>query len=211
MGSCSAGRAFDRLHSGTIKTDRYALQLRDLGTRCCVEHDEETILHDDHVIDMARAPGSMRPHRCGRNRSRSPRTKRSLTGSTCPDDGDRYPKKRGSADVHHDLRLPGEHSRTSRQDPVGLFHGRDRGLGSGKSTLLTTRCTRDAGEGVRSRPTQGSTRASDRRRDRKVIVMTSRPIGRTPRFNPTHTESLRRIRSLIAGLKKRRHGDTHRR
>jgi len=188
---------------GTLK------RLRDLGnTLIVVEHDEDTILQADYVVDMG--PGAGRhggeivavgaPDEILENPE-------SLTG--------RYlkrelkidlPATRRKSDLY--IRLSGCSENNLREIdvriPIGLLTVVTGVSGSGKSTLIYDTLYKELMRrinGSKVTPGRHSGITFDAPID-KVIVIDQSPIGRTPRSNPaTYTKLFDEIRKVFAETK----------
>ncbi len=182
-------------------------RLRDLGnTVLVVEHDEETILSADHVIDMGPGAGEHGGEVVAQG---SPgeimRTPRSLTGRylsrelTIPVPARRRPAKRGAITVvgASENNLKG----IDVSFPIGLFICVTGVSGSGKSTLvleilykaLSQRLYRSGIKAGAYQKLLGIEKID------KVIDVDQSPIGRTPRSNPaTYTGVFTDVRNLFA-------------
>jgi excinuclease ABC subunit A len=185
-------------------------QLRDLGnTVIVVEHDRETIIAADHLIDLG--PGA------GRHGGRLVAhgtleevlaSKESLTAAYLR--GDReipVPAKRRQADPEESLVVRGarQHNlkRIDATFPLATFTCVTGVSGSGKSTLVNDILyTALARHFYRARVVPGEHDAIDGiDRIDKVVDIDQSPIGRTPRSNPaTYTGLFTPIRSLFAEL-----------
>ncbi len=182
--------------------------LRDLGNSILVvEHDEETILAADHVIDMG--PGAGR--KGGRVVAQGVpaeimQSPESLTGA--------YLSGRLTIPVPQ-RKKPGKHNLTikgAKQNnldnlnvrfPVGLFTCVTGVSGSGKSTLVVDTLYKGVAQKLyRSRRKPGRmTGISGIEHIDRVIDIDQSPIGRTPRSNPaTYTQLFTPIRELFAQL-----------
>ena len=185
-------------------------RLRDLGnTVLVVEHDEETILEADHLIDLGPgagkhggeviAEGTVK-HVMGVKQSV---TGQYLTGArTIPLRPSRRPR-----DPKAVLRIEGAREHNLRQVnaefPLGLFVAVTGVSGSGKSTLVEDILQKTLSRHFfRARVVPG---AHDRivglEHLDKVIDIDQTPIGRTPRSNPaTYTGLFTPIRELFAEM-----------
>jgi excinuclease ABC subunit A len=185
-------------------------QLRDLGnTVIVVEHDEETMLAADHVIDLGpgagkhggyviaegtvedikRVPGSITgKYLSGEMQIATPRTRR-------PVDPQRMVRIEGARE--HNLR------NITAEIPLGTFVAITGVSGSGKSTLIEDILHRAmARHFYRARVIPGAHgRITGFEHIDKVIDIDQSPIGRTPRSNPaTYTGLFTPIRELFAEM-----------
>ncbi|MDD2853926.1 MAG: excinuclease ABC subunit UvrA [Desulfuromonadaceae bacterium] len=187
---------------GTLK------RLRDIGnTVLVVEHDEETIMEADHLIDMGPGAGvhggevvaQGTPAEVMANPASL--TGRYLSGElTIP-----VPKKRRKAEKF--LQIIGA-SENNLKDvtveiPLGIMTCVTGVSGSGKSTLIIDTLHKVLGQRLyRSREKAGAVLdiAGLENLD-KVINIDQSPIGRTPRSNPaTYTAVFSDIRDLFSNL-----------
>jgi len=188
-------------------------RLRDLGnTVLVVEHDEETMVASDHVVDLG--PGAGR--RGGELVAEGTvedllDAERSVTGQ--------YLRGERSIETPSERRSPGEaivriegarHHNLRAIDvdiPVGLFTCVTGVSGSGKSSLVHGILVPAARAAL-----QGGRETSGEHRDvrgldhfDKVIEIEQSPIGRTPRSNPaTYTKVFDEIRKLFAATNEAR-------
>ncbi len=184
--------------------------LRDLGnTVIVVEHDAETIVAADHVIDLGPRAGrfggevvaegdvdAIREHP-------SSLTGRYLRGEL------RVPIPPGRREVppKHRLRIVGARANNLQNltvdIPLGLFVAVTGVSGSGKSTLVTDILYQSvARQFYRAKVVPGAhTRIEGLDKIDKVIDIDQSPIGRTPRSNPaTYTGLFTPIRELFTQL-----------
>jgi excinuclease ABC subunit A len=183
------------------------MKMRDLGnTVLVVEHDEDTMLAADHVVDMG--PGAGR-HGGEVVFSGTPkammRSKKSLTGKYLS--GKKtiaLPKKRRTPKRGYiELLGCGEHNLKNLKAafPLGLFICVTGVSGSGKSTLVLDTLYRALAQRLyrsKERPGAVKTILGLENLD-KVIDIDQSPIGRTPRSNPaTYTGVFTPIRELFA-------------
>ncbi|HET8771885.1 MAG TPA: excinuclease ABC subunit UvrA [Gemmatimonadaceae bacterium] len=189
---------------GTLK------RLRDLGnTVLVVEHDEETILEADHLIDLGPGAGKHGGQVIAEGTvAEVMKVKASVTGQYLT--GKRsipMPATRRARDPKRVLRIEGAREHNLRgidvEFPLGLFVAVTGVSGSGKSTLVEDILQKTlARHFFRARVLPG---AHDRIRGLehldKVIDIDQTPIGRTPRSNPaTYTGLFTPIRELFAEM-----------
>jgi excinuclease ABC subunit A len=190
-------------------------ELRDLGNSVVVvEHDEETILAADHVLDMGPGAGPRGgeivargtppeimadPHSLtgmflsGRERVTVPRIRMRPPVSPCPGPG--WLTVTGASENNlSDLTVG---------FPAGLFTVVTGVSGSGKSTLVNDilhRALAREFHGAREMPGKHASLLGTDAFD-KVVVIDQSPIGRTPRSNPaTYSGVFGPIRDLFSGL-----------
>ena len=189
---------------GTLK------RLRDLGnTVLVVEHDEETIMEADHLIDLGPGAGKHGGQVIAEGTvAEVMKVEASVTGQYLT--GKRsipMPATRRPVDPKRMLRIEGarEHNlqRIDAEFPLGLFVAVTGVSGSGKSTLVEDILQKTlARHFFRARVVPG---AHDRIKGLehldKVIDIDQTPIGRTPRSNPaTYTGLFTPIRELFAEM-----------
>jgi len=183
-------------------------RLRDLGnTILVVEHDAETILASDHVIDMG--PGA------GENGGE-------IVAQGAPDQILNHPDSLTGAYLSGREGIPVPERRTEDRGKITVIGAKEHNLkninvdfplgkficvtgvsGSGKSTLLIDTLY----AGLRQRVLKSRQRAGKMRKITgweavdKVVDIDQSPIGRTPRSNPaTYTGVFTPIRDLFAKL-----------
>jgi len=189
-----------------IKTLKH---LRDIGnTVIVVEHDEETILEADHIVDVGPGPGS----RGGEIvvdgtvsdllKSKTSFTGRYLSGALKIE----IPKKRRKPTkeyieiknaTHHNLK------NVNAKFPVGLFTAVTGVSGSGKSSLVTDILYPALSNFLHHGEHQVGAHKEIKGLEfiDKVIAIDQSPIGRTPRSNPsTYIKLFDEIRDLFSQL-----------
>ncbi|MDD1677991.1 MAG: excinuclease ABC subunit UvrA [Methanomicrobiales archaeon] len=183
--------------------------LRDLGnTLIVVEHDEETIRHADHVIDMGPGAGIHGGHIVAEGTPAAiTASDRSLTGQyLCGAQAIEVPKERRKSTRFITIRGARENNlkNIDVRVPTGVFTTITGVSGSGKSTLVYeilykglqrelhgARVTPGAHDGIEYGGLVD-----------KVVVIDQSPIGRTPRSNPaTYTKVFDEIRRVFATTK----------
>jgi excinuclease ABC subunit A len=184
-------------------------EMRDLGnTVLVVEHDLETILAADHVVDMGPGAGEHGGLVVAQGTpDEISRTKGSITGDFLSGrDAIPVPRKRRKASRGHLSIVGAEENNLKKVDadfPIGLFTCVTGVSGSGKSTLvneiLYKALANQLHQGVHivgKHKTIKGLEAID-----KVIDIDQAPIGRTPRSNPaTYTGLFTPLRELFAQL-----------
>jgi excinuclease ABC subunit A len=184
-------------------------RLRDMGnTVIVVEHDEETILSADHVIDLGPGAGRKGGELVAQGKpARIMNSRRSLTGKYLK--GKKFietPVLRGGGNGKYlTIRGACEHNLKSIDVsfPLGLFVCVTGVSGSGKSTLVNDILFRVlARHFYRSRAQAGShVSVEGLEHIDKVVEIDQSPIGRTPRSNPaTYTGLFTPVRLLYSGL-----------
>ncbi len=187
---------------GTLK------RLRDIGnTVLVVEHDEETILEADHLIDMGPGAGVHGGEVVAQGTPAEVMANpASLTGRYLSGElSIAVPKKRRTGDKS--LRIIGA-SENNLKDvtvdiPLGIMTCVTGVSGSGKSTLIIDTLHKVLGQRLyRSREKAGAFRdVRGLEHLDKVINIDQSPIGRTPRSNPaTYTAVFGDIRDLFSNL-----------
>ena len=183
------------------------VKLRDIGnTVIVVEHDLDTILRADHIIDLGPGAGVHGGEIVGIGKpSELPTAPRSLTGQFLS----------GSREVAvPEKRLPGngntlnifgaEQNNLKQVDisiPLGTFCCITGVSGSGKSSLINETLTRLLHEHfkINDLPPGPFRKVEGLEHINKAIVIDQSPIGRTPRSNPiTYTDAFTHIRKLFA-------------
>lgn len=182
-------------------------RLRDLGnTVLVVEHDEETILSSDHVIDMGPGAGEHGGKIVAQGSpSEVMHHPHSLTGKylsrelTIPTPGKRRRPRRGFVTV-----TKASENNLKEIDvrfPIGLFTCVTGVSGSGKSTLVLEVLYKALAQRLYRSGLKAGAHGEILGLEHfdKVIDVDQSPIGRTPRSNPaTYTGVFTDIRSLFA-------------
>ena len=190
-------------------------KLKDLGNSVIVvEHDHETMLFADHIVDVGPGAGVHGGEICAEGTVKEiSNSKKSLTGQYLS--GKRFialPKKREKVTKDKIIRLKGARGH-NLQDvdlelPLGLFVCVTGVSGSGKSTLinqtLLPAISNEIGRSsyIEAKPFEEISGIDD---IDKIIEISQSPIGRTPRSNPaTYTGLFTPIRELFAGTQEAR-------
>ncbi len=187
--------------------------LRDLGNSVIVvEHDEETMLEADHLIDFGPGAGIlggevvaagtpaevMRSPESITGQFLSGRRRIEFSGERRQGNG-KFIEVRGASE--HNL------SDLTVRFPLGVFVAVTGVSGAGKSTLVNGILRPALGRALHeARDVVGAHRSIDGISNiDKVIAIDQKPIGRTPRSNPaTYTKVFDAIRELYAGLNEAR-------
>ncbi|MCL2550387.1 MAG: excinuclease ABC subunit UvrA, partial [Methanimicrococcus sp.] len=183
--------------------------LRDLdNTLVVVEHDEETILNADYVVDMGPGAGVAGGHVVSAGTpAEIIADPNSLTGRYLA--GTEYipvPSKRRASDQY--IRMKGAKAHNLKsvtlEVPIGVLTAVTGVSGSGKSTLIYNTLYPALMHVLYHSKMDGGDFTSlqfDTNID-KVIVIDQDPIGKTPRSNPaTYTKIFDKIREIYAGTK----------
>ena len=187
--------------------------LRDMGnTVVVVEHDKETILQADHIIDLGPGAGE---HGGEVVATGTPQdimqngvslTGQYLSGKKCIE----IPKKRRLPKGDKLIIKRARHNNLKSIDveiPLGVFVVITGVSGSGKSSLISDTLYRALARHFhhsRQNPGAHDTIINIDKID-KVVNIDQSPIGRTPRSNPaTYTGAFDHIRALFAKLKESR-------
>ncbi len=184
-------------------------RLRDIGnTIIVVEHDLDTILAADYIVDMGPGAGVHGGHITAQGTPKEVMAnKKSLTG--------KYLSKELEIEIPKARRKPSDYIRISgasennlknlsAQLPLGVLCGITGVSGSGKSTLMNQTVMpllkRKFGEQVDHIGAHASFDVPQAVRN--VIVIDQDPIGRTPRSNPaTYTKLFDEIRYVFASTR----------
>ena len=182
--------------------------LRDLGnTVIVVEHDEQTILLADHIVDMGPLAGKMGGKIVFSGSVNNLLKSNTLTAKYLKKELKvEVPAKRNKSDKGW-LKLTGASENNLKKVnvnfPLGLFTCVTGVSGSGKSTLVDTTLKRILLRHFHnSKDAPGEySKVEGLELIDKMIVIDQTPIGRTPRSNPaTYTGAFTEIRELFAKL-----------
>ncbi len=184
------------------------MRLRDIGnTVLVVEHDEETILEADHVIDMGPGAGVHGGEVVAQGTPRQiMESPLSLTGKYLSGElSIPVPKERRTSDKFITVVGASENNLkgVSTKIPLGVITCVTGVSGSGKSTLIIDTLHKVLGQRLyRSREKAGAVKdITGLELLDKVINIDQSPIGRTPRSNPaTYTGVFADIRDIFAQL-----------
>jgi excinuclease ABC subunit A len=187
---------------GTLK------RLRDIGnTVLVVEHDEETILEADHLIDMGPGAGVHGGEVVAQGTpAEVMKNPASLTGRYLSGElSIAVPTKRRKGDKSLSIIGASENNLkdVTVEIPLGIMTCVTGVSGSGKSTLVIDTLHKVLGQRLyRSREKAGAVRdVQGLEHLDKVINIDQSPIGRTPRSNPaTYTAVFGDIRDLFSNL-----------
>ena len=190
-------------------------KLKDLGNSVIVvEHDHETMLFADHIVDVGPGAGVHGGEICAQGTVKDiSNSKKSLTGQYLS--GKRsiaLPEKREKVTKDKIIRLKGARGHNLQnvdlELPLGLFVCVTGVSGSGKSTLinqtLLPAISNKIGRSsyIEAKPFAEISGIDD---IDKIIEISQSPIGRTPRSNPaTYTGLFTPIRELFAGTQEAR-------
>ena len=184
-------------------------RLRDLGnTLIVVEHDEETILNADYIVDMGPGAGVHGGQIvCRGTVPEILECKNSLTGKYLSGELKiEVPKKRRKPSGQ--LTIAGAHENNLKNVtvnlPLGVLCGITGVSGSGKSTLMNLTVMpalrQKFGDHVDKVGKHTSINVPEEVKN--VIIINQEPIGKTPRSNPaTYTKLFDEIRKLFAQTK----------
>ncbi len=184
------------------------VRLRDLGnTVLVVEHDEETIVTADRVIDMGPGAGVHGGEVVAEGTPKEiQKNPRSLTGMYLSGElAIAVPASRRRPERHIAVTGAAENNlkNLTVKFPLGVFTCVTGVSGSGKSTLVVDILYRSLAQRL-YRSTERAGKHDDivgLEHIDKVIDIDQSPIGRTPRSNPaTYTGAFGPIRDLFAGL-----------
>ncbi len=183
-------------------------RLRDIGnTVLVVEHDEETILEADHLIDMGPGAGVHGGEVVAQGTpDEVMKNPESLTGKYLSGELTiAVPKKRRKASKHLRILTASENNlkNVDAEIPLGIMTCVTGVSGSGKSTLIIDTLHKVLSQRLyRSREKAGAVRdVLGLEHLDKVINIDQSPIGRTPRSNPaTYTAVFGDIRDLFSNL-----------
>ena len=190
-------------------------KLRDLGnTVIVVEHDHETMLLSDHVIDIGPGAGVHGGKICAEGTAAQiSKSEDSITGQYLS--GKRkieIPKNRVKFNKERLIKLNGASGHNLKsvnlELPLDLFVCISGVSGSGKSTLINQTLLPAISNEIskaEKRDTKPFKKLSGLNDIDKIIEISQSPIGRTPRSNPaTYTGLFTPLRELFAGTQEAR-------
>ena len=191
------------------------MKLRDLGNSVIVvEHDHDTMLYADHIIDVGPGAGVHGGEICAQGTVKEiSDSEKSLTGQYLSGKKSiSLPKERQKITKNKVIKLKGAKGHNLQnvnlELPLGLFVCVTGVSGSGKSTLInqtllpaiSNKIGRSAF--IDTKPFEKIAGIDD---IDKIIEISQSPIGRTPRSNPaTYTGLFTPIRELFAGTQEAR-------
>ncbi len=190
-------------------------RLRDLGnTLIVVEHDEETMLSADHIVDMGPGAGVHGGHVVSEGSPCEIMTnKKSLTGKYLSGELNIEVPSRRKKPVGYIKVTGAEENNLKKLEvwlPLGVLCGITGVSGSGKSTLMNLTVMPALKQMFGERVEKVGKHSSIEFPSfiKNVIVIDQDPIGRTPRSNPaTYTKLFDQVRKLFASTKEARaHG-----
>ena len=186
------------------------LKMRDLGnTLIVVEHDEETMRSADYIVDIGPAAGNEGGEVMATGTPADiMKSKKSITGAYLS--GKKRietPKKRRKG-INKTLQIKGAKANNLKnidvKIPLGTFTCVTGVSGSGKSTLINEIMAKAIAKELyksKEKPLEHKKIVGIENID-KIVEITQKPIGRTPRSNPaTYTSVFDDIRELYTNLK----------
>ena len=189
-------------------------KLRDLGnTVIVVEHDEEVIRSANHIVDLGPGAGNNGGEIVSQGGLESIiRAKKSLTADYLNGKKTiKVPKKRIVANKSQAISINNACKNNlkslSTQIPLNLFTCVTGVSGSGKSTLINNTLKPLLRSKLENKISDHfeATSISGYENIKKIINISQRPIGRTPRSNPaTYTGLFNAVRELFAGTQESR-------
>jgi len=190
-------------------------KLRDMGNSVIVvEHDHETMMYADHIVDIGPGAGIHGGQVCAQGTAKEiAKSKNSITGQYLS--GKRavvIPKKRKKIDKDRIIKLSKASGHNLKnvdlELPLDLFVCVTGVSGSGKSTLinqtLLPAISNEISRADKRDPKPFKNLSGIEYVD-KIIEISQSPIGRTPRSNPaTYTGLFTPLRELFAGTQEAR-------
>mgnify|MGYP001327908445 FL=1 len=190
-------------------------KLRDMGNSVIVvEHDHETMMYADHIIDIGPGAGVHGGEVCAQGTAKEiAKSNNSITGEYLS--GKRavlIPKKRNKFNPDRLVKLTkasGHNLKSVNLElPLDLFVCVTGVSGSGKSTLINQTLLPAISNEVSKAEKKDSKpfkELSGQEKIDKIIEISQSPIGRTPRSNPaTYTGLFTPLRELFAGTQEAR-------
>ena len=190
-------------------------KLRDMGNSVIVvEHDHETMMYADHIIDIGPGAGVHGGEVCAQGTAKEiAKSNNSITGEYLS--GKRavlIPKKRNKFNPDRLVKLTkasGHNLKSVNLElPLDLFVCVTGVSGSGKSTLINQTLLPAISNEVSKAEKKDSNpikELSGEEKIDKIIEISQSPIGRTPRSNPaTYTGLFTPLRELFAGTQEAR-------
>ena len=190
-------------------------KLRDMGNSVIVvEHDHETMMYADHIIDIGPGAGVHGGEVCAQGTAKEiAKSNNSITGEYLS--GKRavlIPKKRNKFNPDRLVKLTkasGHNLKSVNLElPLDLFVCVTGVSGSGKSTLINQTLLPAISNEVSKAEKKDSKpfkELSGEEKIDKIIEISQSPIGRTPRSNPaTYTGLFTPLRELFAGTQEAR-------
>ena len=190
-------------------------KLRDMGNSVIVvEHDHETMLYADHIVDIGPGAGVHGGEVCAQGTAKEiAKSKNSITGDYLS--GKRaisIPEKRNKFNKERFIKLSKANGHNLKdvnlELPLDLFVCVTGVSGSGKSTLINQTLLPAISNEVskaEKRDAKPFKEISGIEDVDKIIEISQSPIGRTPRSNPaTYTGLFTPLRELFAGTQEAR-------
>lgn len=184
-------------------------EMRDIGnTIVVVEHDEETMLESDYIIDIGPMAGDLGGEVVAVGTPSEMRRKNSITGKYLDRRLDIETPKETRIGNKKEIKLVGAAENNLKNVdltiPLGKFISVTGVSGSGKSTLINEVLVKAILEKISRDYDEVSgkyKKISGFENVDKIVKISQKPIGRTPRSNPaTYTSAFDDIRDVFASL-----------